>query len=57
MSLTVCLNSIMITGAIEAKENDVVVIDLPGAFLHASMEREEEVIMVMEGGLICYHIW
>ena len=46
-SLTVRLDSIFKTAAIEAHE-DVAVIDLPRAFLHASMEGKEEVIMVME---------
>ena len=48
-SLTVCLDSIFITAAIEVhKEQDMTVIDLPGAFLNASMEDEEEVVMVMK---------
>ena len=48
-SPTVSLDSIFITSAIEAHENrDVVVINLPGAFLHAKLEDEDEVIMVMK---------
>lgn len=51
-SPTVCLDSIFITGAIKVHENrDVAVTNLPVAFLHASMENEDKVIMVMEGWL------
>ena len=43
---TIMLESIFITGAIKAKEGkDVAVIDLPGAFFHAT--NEDDVIMRM----------
>ena len=49
---TISLDSIFITSVIEAHENsDVAVIDLPVAFLHAKLEDEDEVIMVMQGHL------
>ena len=51
-SPTISLDSIFITGVIETHENrDVVVIDLPGAFQHAKLEDEDEVMIVMEGCL------
>ena len=38
---TVCLDSILITGVIEAIENwDVTIIVLPDAFLHADLEGD-----------------
>ena len=41
-----------IAGVIEAMENrDIAGIDLPGAFLHADLEGEDQVLMVMEGRL------
>ena len=51
-SPTVCLDSTLITGVIEAIENgDVAIIDLPDAFLHADLENNDQVQMVMEGRL------
>jgi hypothetical protein len=49
-ALTVALESIFITAAIDAKEHrEVVTIDIPGAFLHA--DNEDYVIMKMVGTL------
>ena len=46
----VCLDSIFIAGVIEAIENwDVAIIDIPGTFLHADLEDDDQVLMVMEG--------
>ena len=53
-SPTVCTDSVLITAAIEARERrHVAVVDLPGAYLSASanMDDEEEVLMVMRGRL------
>ena len=51
-STTVCLDSIFIIGVIEVIENwDVMIIDLPGAFLHADLEGDDQVLMVIEGRL------
>ena len=51
-SPTVCTDSVLITAAIEASENRrVAVVDLPGAYLSANMDDEEEVLMVMRGRL------
>jgi hypothetical protein len=47
----VALESIFITAAIDAKENQkVVTIDIPGAFLHAN--NEDYVIMIMVETLV-----
>ena len=47
-----CLDSIFITGVREATENwDMVIIDLPVSFLHADLEDDDQVLMVMEGRL------
>merc|ERR1712086_1181062 len=51
-SPTVCTDSVFITAAIEASENRrTAVVDLPGAYLSANMDDEEEVLMVMRGDL------
>ena len=48
--LTVAIESVFITAAIDAKENrDVATVDLPGAFLHAKIE--EVVMMEFKGKL------
>ena len=52
MSCTVCLDSIFITGVIEAIVNrDIAVIDILGTFLHADLEGKDQVLMVIEGRL------
>ena len=49
-SPTVCTDLVFITAAIESVENRrTVVVDLPGAYLSAHMDSEEEVLMVMRG--------
>ncbi len=46
------LDWVFIMAVIEAWENcDVAVADLPGAFLACSMDREEDVLMVLHGRL------
>jgi hypothetical protein len=50
VSLTVTVESVMITATVEAHEGrDVAVVDFPGAFLSADMD--EEVIMTLRGRL------
>ncbi len=47
---TVALESVFLTAAIDAKENQkVVTIDIPGAFLHA--DNDDYIIMKMVGTL------
>ena len=47
ISLTILQDSVMITAEIEANEKyDVVVIDLPGAFLHANMDEVYNISML-----------
>ena len=47
---TVVLESVFVTGTIDAKEKQkVVMIDVPGAFLHA--DNKEYMIMKMNGSL------
>jgi hypothetical protein len=49
-SPTVALESVFVTAAIDAKENrEVVTIDIPGAFLHAT--NDDYVVMRMNGTL------
>ena len=51
-SPTVAMDSVFITATIEAAENhNVVVVDLPNAYLSADMEHEEEVLVVLRGPL------
>ena len=49
---TVAMDSVFITASMEAAEHrDVAVVDLPGAYLSADMDDEEEVLMVLRGPL------
>ena len=51
-SPTVCTDSTFITAAMEAAEHRrTAVVDLPSAYLHADMDDEEEVLMVLRGDL------
>ena len=44
-----CLDFIFITRVIDAIENwNVAIIDLPGAFLHADFECDDQVLIIME---------
>ena len=51
-SPTVNIDSVFITAAIEASEHrKTAIVDLPGAYLSANMDNEEEVLMVLRGDL------
>ena len=52
VSPTVCTDSVFITAALEAaKRRRAAVVDLPGAYLSANMDDEEEVLIVLCGNL------
>ena len=51
-SPTVCTDSVFITAAVEAAERRrTAVVEIPGAYLSADMDNEEEVLMVLRGDL------
>ena len=51
-SSTVAMDSVFITASIEAtKHRDVAVLDLPGTYLSADMDDEEEVLVVRHAPL------
>ena len=51
-SPTVSLQAILLTSVIDAMENrDVVTLDIPNAFLHSNLPKENQVIMKLVGEL------
>jgi Reverse transcriptase (RNA-dependent DNA polymerase) len=56
-SPTVCTESLLISMSIDGKEKrDVATCDIEGAYLNASMEGEETVIVVYEGDMVDYMV-
>ena len=56
-SPTVSIEGLMISIAIDAKEKrDVATTDVEGAYLHATMDGEDTVIMVYEGDMVDYMV-
>ena len=52
-SPTVCLESILMTLGIDVFEGrDVAIFDVPGAYLHAIMPEEKEIVMVLRGKFV-----
>ena len=52
-SPTVCLESILMTLGIDIyEERDVAIFDVPGAYLHAIMPEDREIVMVLRGKFV-----